>query len=308
MLDNVIQFMRLRSSDLLIGKLAGTGSLGLFNLASEVASLPQAVLTAPINRVLLPGYARLSSDIEQLRETYLSVIGVTTLTAVPISAGIAAIAPLLVPLALGDHWLPAIPALRILGVASALALTGTGAAIAYLALGRPALVVTVGASYVAVLLLAMRYLVPRLGTSGAAWSVLAATVLNLPLQLTLVRRVLGPVLGAWFAVVWRPALAAATRYAAVSLFVLRTAMPNAFGALLAHTLAAVSLGVVCYVGCVSAGWLCAGRPRGAEQRALELVRTFFVKAPRDVRSAPVVTERPAHAAPRLGSIAMRHDP
>ncbi|HSQ04791.1 MAG TPA: oligosaccharide flippase family protein, partial [Burkholderiales bacterium] len=44
-LDNIVQFLRFRSSDLLIGRIVGTGSLGLFNIANEVAWLPQNTLT-----------------------------------------------------------------------------------------------------------------------------------------------------------------------------------------------------------------------------------------------------------------------
>ncbi len=283
-LDNVLQFLRYRSSDFLIGKLAGTGSLGLFNLASEVATLAQSTITAPINRALLPGYAHLSADIHALRETYLSVIAVTTLTAVPAAAGIAAIAPLLVPLALGDHWLAAIPLIRLLGIASAISLTGTGAAMAYLALGRPMLVVVLGVSYVVLLLGSMLFLLPRFGPTGAAWAVVVASVTNVPLQLLLVRRVLGPMLLSWASVVWRPLTGTTLMYLVVATYVNRSIASS--GALVTETIASICLGVACYVASVIVLWLVAGRPAGAERRAVGAVQPWLRQRISGVRSGP----------------------
>ena len=127
MVDNLIQFLRTRSSDLLIGKLIGAGSLGLFNLAQETATLAQATITAPINRALLPGYSRLQDDLESLRESYLATVGITTLISVPMAVGIASVAPLLVPLLLGNRWLESIPLIQLLGLAPAVSLCGSGA-------------------------------------------------------------------------------------------------------------------------------------------------------------------------------------
>ena len=270
-LDNLTQFLRFRASDFLIGKVAGTGSLGVFNLATEVATLPQNTLTTPINRALLPGYARLSSDVTALREAYLSVIGMTTLTAVPAAAGIAAVAPLLVPLALGEHWLAAVPPMQLLGIASAIALTGTGAGVASLALGRPMLVVILGALHVSIMLGAMAILLPRFGLVGAAWALIAASAVSVPAQLVLLTCVLGPVLRGWCAVVWRPLTAAAAMFLLVSAFVTRAAGAAAPGSLLANTLIAIALGVGAYAGIVATAWLLAGRPPGAEQHACRLV-------------------------------------
>jgi O-antigen/teichoic acid export membrane protein len=276
-LDNVIQFLRFRSSDFLIGKLAGMGAVGLFNIASEVATLPQNTLTAPINRALLPGYARLATDKAALRDTYLAVIGMTTFTAVPAATGIAAIAPLMVPLALGDHWLPAIPLMQLLGVASAVALTGTGASVVYLALGRPMLVVALGGLHVTVMLGAMAFLFPRLGLVGAAWAMIAAATASVPAQMLLVQRVLGPVLRGWLAVVWRPTLAALLMFLAVSAYVNVSVTAAKPGELLSETLLGVLLGVCVYVAVVAVTWLAAGRPAGAERRMFEFIRDFRVQ-------------------------------
>jgi O-antigen/teichoic acid export membrane protein len=277
MLDNLIQFLRTRSSDLLIGKLAGAGSLGLFNLAQETATLAQATITAPINRALLPGYSRLQDDLESLRNSYLATVGITTLVAVPMAVGIAAVAPLLVPLLLGNHWLGSIPLIELLGIASAISLCGSGAPIIYIALGRPQLSVFQGIADISVLLAGMGILLPRYGATGAAWAMLIAALATLPIRLALARSVLGAVLRRWLGVVWRPALAATAMYLLVTMFSSPPGAAAGAATEISRLSQSVGVGVGAYAGAVIVLWFLAGRPPGAESIVATTARRIFLR-------------------------------
>src|SRR5690606_24602448 len=94
--NNLLGYLKNRSSDFVIGRLRGPAGLGLYNVSYELANLPTTEISAPINRALLPGFARLSDEPEQLRSIYTSAMSVLALFAVPAAAGIFALSHLIV--------------------------------------------------------------------------------------------------------------------------------------------------------------------------------------------------------------------
>jgi len=134
--SNVINTFASRSADLIIGKSLGPGPLGLFNLAHEISNLPSTELSAPVNRAVYPGYAKVASDPSRLAAQFLDVLGLTALLTTPAAVGIAAVAPLLVPLLLGDAWAEAVPLMEILALSGLLVSLRTNAGYVFLALGR----------------------------------------------------------------------------------------------------------------------------------------------------------------------------
>lgn len=278
-LDNVMFFLRNRSSDVFIGKLAGPAQLGLFGLAYELALIAHNNLAAPIDRAVFPGYARMADEPGALRDGYLAVTGMTSLIALPVAVGTAAAAPLLVPLLFGPRWLGSVPVLHVLGLASAVSLLGAGASVVYLALGRPRLLVWVGMIYIACLLTSMGVLLPRQGLVGAAWAFMIAASITLPAQLSILNWTMALQPIHWVLRVWRPVTAAIAMYLVVT-GMLR-ALPAADstpGGLLQLALVVVT-GAFVYVTIVLSLWLMARRPRGPEATILWRLRAMLSPAP-----------------------------
>src|SRR5690606_37739254 len=105
--NNAINFLRTRSPDFVIGRMSGPAGLGLFTVAYEISTLPTSELVAPINRVVFPGYSKLSKNIVLLGESYLNVLAVIAFFALPAGFGISAIAAPLVNVVLGSKWIEA---------------------------------------------------------------------------------------------------------------------------------------------------------------------------------------------------------
>jgi O-antigen/teichoic acid export membrane protein len=273
--DNLMFFLRHRSSTVLIGKLIGPGPVGLFTLAYELAMLAHNNLTAPIDRAMFPGYSRMAEDRELLTRSSLSVAGMTALITVPVAVGIASTAPVLVPILFGTSWLGSIPLVQVLGFGSALSLLGAGATAVFLALGKPRLLVLVAINYTVFLLGTMLAFLPRAGLIAAAWAYVVAACVTLPVQLTILRLTLGlkPIL--WLRRVWRPALAATLMHLGLTWLQLEVPTPEASAAQLGWLLALVLVGAACYVAVVLLAWVLAGRPAGPEQFILDKARTFL---------------------------------
>ena len=61
-LTRVIAYFGNRGPDFVLGRLLDAGSLGLFRVAREVATLPTSELLYPVMRAVFPGYAAVAHD------------------------------------------------------------------------------------------------------------------------------------------------------------------------------------------------------------------------------------------------------
>jgi lipopolysaccharide exporter len=266
---NIIGFVRERSAAWVIGRIAGPAPLGAFTISYEITSLPGSELVAPINRAVFPAYAKLAAEgVDALRREYLSVIAVIVLLATPAVLGLAATAPLLVPVMLGPNWESAIPVLTLLSFFGLTSVVQTNAQAAYLALGRVDIPSKMNTVNCIVLLAALVPMTHRYGAVGAAAAYLINAVVMIPISLGVVLRMLNIRVTEFVAQVWRPLLAAALMYLSVWTYVRFVAGTRDSGAEnLLHLLMAVGLGATLYV-LLSAGlWALCGRPPGAERFA-----------------------------------------
>src|SRR5882672_216697 len=275
--SNVINTLASRAPDLIIGRSFGAGSLGLFNLAHEISHLPSTELSAPVNRAVNPGYAKVASDPARLTAQFLEVLGLTALLTAPVAFGIASVAPLLVPLLLGDAWREAVPLMTILALSGLLASLRTNAGYVFLALGRSKLLTVMTAVRFAVGVPVLAFGTIYFGPKGAAWAILGTSVVMLPVTHCFMRRVLRIRWTEYGSVLWRPAVAAFGMALLVGEY-LAWAEPGfaASNAVLALAQAVV-LGITSYVSFTGLLWAVSGFPRSAEARVVTALRHFLGK-------------------------------
>lgn len=265
MMNNILQFLNGRAAELVIGRLGGAGTLGVYTIASEISTLPTTELVAPINRAAFPGYARVAADIEALRSSFLNVISMIALFALPAGIGIVSVADLMVPAVLGWKWLPAIPLIQILAIFGVIQALQTNISYIYLATGHLAYVTVVGSIQFVILL---GLLVPGIlywGATGAAWAFLGTVLLMTPVNQYLIARQLQLSTTAFGARLIRPLAASILMAAAVagvkSLFVLKGENASYLVALLLCVFA----GALCYSIALYSLWRITGSPPGAER-------------------------------------------
>jgi lipopolysaccharide exporter len=267
--QNLLSFLKERSADLIIGRLAGAHGLGVFNVSNEIASIPGTELIAPINRAVLPGYARLANDRPALRREFLSVMAIVAVVALPAVTGIACVAPFVVAAILGPKWHEATTVLAVLAFYGIFQALLSNAYSAFLAIGKPQTFVRITAVYVAIDLPLLLFLTQRLGVIGAAWAHVVAVVVTLPLSVMLVSRDLGLHVRDIAAEAWRPVLASAMMFVVVA-----TLRPHVDVAALPSTDAVkllalyVPLGAAVYCAAIFVLWVASGRPQGAEASLL----------------------------------------
>ena len=288
LLNNIMNFLRFRTADFIVGKFSGSHVLGLYSVAFEIANLPTTELVAPINRAVFPGYAKMSHDPEELRRGFIGVAAVIALFSLPAALGIAVTADLLVPVMLGPNWLEAIPLIQVLAISGALIAIQNNNTPALLALDKAALATYLGAFTVILLLPSIFVLTKHYGATGTVWAYFGCTLLAFPVNYYFVLKAIR--VPAWRILLelWRPVLAVILMSAVVRGYVGGVADTTAVLLQILHLFAAAALGAVTYIAAIVALWHLASCPAGAEQHVLSYLQQRLRRraAPPSVDPAP----------------------
>ncbi len=268
---NILGFFRERCTDFVIGRLYDPASLGLYNISYEISNIPTADLSASINRAYLPGFAKIDAG-DDLRTAYGNAMGILALIALPAAAGIYAVAPFFVSVALGSKWLESIALVEILAFNGAVLMFHSSMGAVLMARGFPDYVTKTVGLYVLLLFGMLAVFVTRYGVAGAAYAVLGTSVIMTPAFLYLMKRQIGVGAEVFARAIIRPALASI-----LMALIVRWALPEYERSMSIQHAASllvggVALGIAVYAVTVTLLWVIAGRPVSAERLVLERIR------------------------------------
>ncbi len=109
-----------RIDQLLIGYLLGPVAVGYYNIAFRLAIAPSTKINSILTTVAFPAFSSAQDNPGLLKRGFIKMIGFVTSANAPILVGLAALAPLLVPIFLGEQWRPSIPLVQVLAFFSLL--------------------------------------------------------------------------------------------------------------------------------------------------------------------------------------------
>jgi len=175
---------------LLVARLLGAASAGLYSVASQIALRPLALLGPFVIRTLFPLLARIQDDPERLQSSFLRSLSLLGILAAGLYSLMFGLAEPLTRLVLGPGWEPALPALRVLTVLGFLWVMMNPLGSLALALGRAGIgfwinVLILCANAAAVLIGS------RHGILGAALGMVLVTLLLSPIDFFLMWRWIG---------------------------------------------------------------------------------------------------------------------
>ena len=119
MVFSILKFFTQNSDTLLVGLLTGPVLLGYYNFGSKVTIAPITVLAGAVGSYLFASLARLQSDRQRLRDSYLRYSEAMLTVALPALTVMALIGPLVLPAILGDRWRPIGPLIPPFSAAAA---------------------------------------------------------------------------------------------------------------------------------------------------------------------------------------------
>lgn len=203
-LSSLIQFFHARSTDFILGRTVGSHGLGIYNLASEIATMPSSELIAPLNRAVYPAYARLNNDHDGLRERFLEVFGVICLIGVPVCAALFCVADPAVRLVLGANWLEAIPLIQVFALSGLLSALSSNLYLVVVAMGRPQANTFLSGSVLIVALPTVVWASLNHGIQGAALAQLGSAALAFVGIVAVFSRTTSVAIRDLCSAVWRP--------------------------------------------------------------------------------------------------------
>lgn len=157
---------------LLIGKLMGAYSLGIYAIAFLLTETLRAHIYWIVSRVVFPVYSRLAGDPQKITSIYCGTVRYMTLTMFPASMLLILYAGEAIPLLFKDAWQEAVQPVRILAVASmVVASTGTAGEVLK-AIGKPNVDFSVNLRVTLLVAFPALWLgISLFGVAGAAWAV-----------------------------------------------------------------------------------------------------------------------------------------
>ncbi|HTR80098.1 MAG TPA: oligosaccharide flippase family protein [Bacteroidota bacterium] len=111
---NSLNFVSKYFDDAIVGKMLGAFALGMYNFSYRIITFQQEIISGVMNQMALSVYARLQTSKEKVFAMFCRDTQFITVLSLPLLAFIFVVAPLFVPLVIGDRWLPAIPVMQIL--------------------------------------------------------------------------------------------------------------------------------------------------------------------------------------------------
>lgn len=124
------------ADNLLIGRFVGASALGYYSLAYNLMMLPVQRFTQVMVNVLFPALSRLQEDTEKLARSWFRAARLITTITAPLMFGLVVLSDGFVTVVYGEHWMKAVPILRILALLGVVQSLGILDATVLIALGK----------------------------------------------------------------------------------------------------------------------------------------------------------------------------
>ena len=176
--NGILFYVNANLDFLLVGRMLGATPLGQYQNARSLTDEIRVRMVQPLQRVLFPAFSAIQNDADRFREGILRSGRLLALAFTPMGFGVAAVAPELVRVLYGEQWLPMIPILQVISIATGLGAAPSIGSPIFSATNRVGLLFNL---YFIQTLLAVAFMLfgSQWGLMGVAWSRLALAVVGL---------------------------------------------------------------------------------------------------------------------------------
>jgi len=170
--SSILFFLVNQGDDIFVGKMLGTGKLGLYQMAFLLSNLPTTEIAHIISQVTFPAYSRLQNEMERLKEAYLHVLQLTTFLTALLAFGIFALGPNFVVLFLGEKWTYVIAAFQIMAFSGLLRSIAATTGPVFHGVGMPKIETAWQGARLFILIILLYPLTVKWGILGTSFAVL----------------------------------------------------------------------------------------------------------------------------------------
>lgn len=166
--------------NIVVGRVLGASSLGIYQMAYKLSTLPISEVSDVVSGVVFPVYAKIEGDTRRLITAFLKTTTAISLGVIAVGGIIYMFPTEIVRIVLGPQWLSAAPVLRILAIYGILrAISGPSSAL-FLARSKQNYVTAMTLARVCALVITIYPLVLKFGIVGAGYSALISVLIEIP--------------------------------------------------------------------------------------------------------------------------------
>lgn len=189
-LSGVFNYLYHNVDNIVVGRLLGVYTLGLYEMAYKISMLPITEISDVVSRVTFPVYTIISDDTARLKKAFLKTTFFITFIAVPFGFILFLFSDEIVKVLLGKTWTGIIPVLKILVVFGVIrAISGSTSAL-FLAVKKQRYITIVTLVSIFSLAIFIIPLVLKFGIIGAGISALIGSIASIPFMIYFTVKVL----------------------------------------------------------------------------------------------------------------------
>ena len=182
-LSSIFNYLYHNADNIVVGRILGTSSLGLYEMAYKISMLPITEISDVVSKVTFPVYSKIAEDIQRLRKAFLTTLVYVSIASILFGLTLIIFTEQIVRIILGNQWISIIPVFKILVIFGVIrAISGSTSAL-FLAVQRQEYVTVVTLVSIGTLAVTIVPLVVNLGLSGAGLAALLGSVSSLPFMI-----------------------------------------------------------------------------------------------------------------------------
>ena len=189
--DSSINYWVRNIDNVLVGRMLGPVSLGLYTRAYALMLLPVRQISGTLSRVMFPSFSLIQEDEHKIREQYQQIVALIAAICFPLMAFLGVYAAEVIRIVYGKGWLEVVPIFRVLCLLGALQSIGTLSGAVFSARGKTLLMMKVGIAAKALMITGIVVGLMKGGLIGMAWGYLCSSMFAFVMETFFVARVLG---------------------------------------------------------------------------------------------------------------------
>ena len=178
--STVFNYFYQHGDDIIVGRLLGTGALGLYDMAYRISLIPLSDVSDVVTKVTFPVYVKIADDKKRFLRAFLQTMGAIGGLTIPVGILLFFFPEFIISLLLGEKWLGAAPVLKILAIFGVVRALSVFCASLFLVIDKQrvfTLITLVGLVGLSVPIIP---LTERYGIVGAGTAALIGTTLTIP--------------------------------------------------------------------------------------------------------------------------------
>lgn len=188
--NGVINYLYQNLDNIVIGKMLGAVSLGIYDVAYKISLLPLTEVADVVGRTSFPVMVKINDDIKRLRRAYYKSLLLIATFSVIITIIILLFPSQIIYILLGNQWMSAVSILQLLAVFGLLRAILLSLTHPFYARQKQMHITIIGGVGLVGLGVTVIPFVLMWGVNGAAYSAIFGTILSYPVAIYFLRKVL----------------------------------------------------------------------------------------------------------------------